>query len=347
MNKSEKDRSNDLVPIEKSALIEYSSKLVRRGLSLIDSIDVKKIRLLIVDDRPETRSAIKKVLANESIFEVIGEAGTGLEGIEEYKKLRPDIVITDINHPNVDGLTMTEELCKTDPTVKVLILSVGDIKHYIRKAIASGAKGYLMKPPGAEELCSSIRSIAKLDNSSNIFVFSTWRGHRSIFELSGDFTPDGQIAEIIGLKQLPIGQLIHISFIRETIHEINRLDDIDPNSVKDISLNETYLTSKGLDYLSKMRNLENLSLANTNICDVDLKKLTEVKNLKSLDLSNTVVSDDGLIHLKDLEALNYIFIKGTSISMQGLAKINFTTSLMIPGRAERDYLSRYLKDRNL
>lgn len=118
-----------------------------------------KIKVLIVDDIPEARESLKKLLAFEPDIEVVGTAGTGLEGLELAKQLVPNIVLMDINMPDMDGITATKELRKAVPTVGVIMMSVQGEAEYIRRAMSAGARDFLTKPPPAEELYATVRNV--------------------------------------------------------------------------------------------------------------------------------------------------------------------------------------------
>ncbi|MBC8171732.1 MAG: response regulator [Anaerolineae bacterium] len=117
------------------------------------------ITLLLVDDIPETRENIKKLLAFEPDFKVIGTAGTGREAIDQAKDLRPDIIIMDINMPDMDGLQATSFINKSVPTSAVIIMSVQDDVDYFRRAMNAGARDFLKKPVDMDELYNTIRKV--------------------------------------------------------------------------------------------------------------------------------------------------------------------------------------------
>ncbi len=118
------------------------------------------IRVLIVDDIAETRENIRKLLQFESDVVVVGAARTGLEAIEIARETEPDVVIMDINMPDMDGITATEELIKDVPFAQILMLSVNNDSDYVRRAMRAGARDFLAKPPSADELISTIRTLA-------------------------------------------------------------------------------------------------------------------------------------------------------------------------------------------
>ncbi len=119
------------------------------------------INVLIVDDIQETRENIKKLLSFEEEFKVVGSVGTGREALKATIETRPDIVIMDINMPDMDGIQATNEITKAVPTAAVIMMSVQTDADYMRKAMQAGARQFLGKPIDPDELYSTIRSVYK------------------------------------------------------------------------------------------------------------------------------------------------------------------------------------------
>ncbi len=116
-----------------------------------------KTRVLIVDDVTETRENIRKILQFESDIEVIGVAGTGAEAVQLSKELGPDVILMDINMPDMDGITATERIKAESPAIQIVILSVQNDANYMRQAMLAGVRDYLAKPPDMAELVGAIR----------------------------------------------------------------------------------------------------------------------------------------------------------------------------------------------
>jgi len=124
--------------------------------------EAEKIRVLVVDDISETRENIRKLLQFESDIEVVGAARSGKEAIEIVAETKPDVVLMDINMPDMDGITATEIIRKQNPYIQVVILSVQSDQNYMRRAMLVGARDFLTKPPMADELNSTIRRAGQL-----------------------------------------------------------------------------------------------------------------------------------------------------------------------------------------
>lgn len=119
----------------------------------------QKIRVLIVDDIPETREQIKKLLMFESDIEVVGTAGTGREAIEIARETTPNIVLMDINMPDMDGIQATEKIATAVPTAAVVMMSVQSEADYLRRAMLAGASDFLTKPVSGDDLYSTLRKV--------------------------------------------------------------------------------------------------------------------------------------------------------------------------------------------
>jgi pilus assembly protein CpaE len=125
----------------------------------------EKIRVMIVDDVSETRENVRKLLQFESDVEVVGVARTGKEAIQVSQELQPDVVLMDINMPDMDGISATEAIRAKQPAVQVVILSVQGDQNYMRRAMLAGARDFLTKPPMGDELISAIRRAGAMAQS--------------------------------------------------------------------------------------------------------------------------------------------------------------------------------------
>ncbi len=118
-----------------------------------------KINVLIVDDIPETRENVRKLLQFEPDVKVIGHAGSGEEAIRMAKELRPHVVLMDINMPDADGIMASQTITTTVPEAQVIIMSVQSEADYIRRAMLAGARDFLMKPFSGDELIEAVRNV--------------------------------------------------------------------------------------------------------------------------------------------------------------------------------------------
>jgi pilus assembly protein CpaE len=121
-----------------------------------------QIKLLIVDDTAETRTNLHKLLLFDDQITVVGEAGNGAEAIERAREAHPDVILMDINMPVMDGIVATGRISLELPETGIIILSVQGEQEYLRKAMAAGARDYLLKPPAGDDLTQTIHQVYEL-----------------------------------------------------------------------------------------------------------------------------------------------------------------------------------------
>jgi pilus assembly protein CpaE len=119
----------------------------------------ERIRVVIVDDIPETREHLTKLLGFEADIEVVGAAASGQEALEMASRLIPDVVLMDINMPGMDGIATTEQLTANLPTTAIVMMSVQGEADYLRRSMMAGAREFLVKPFSSDELVASIRQV--------------------------------------------------------------------------------------------------------------------------------------------------------------------------------------------
>lgn len=119
------------------------------------------IRVLIVDDHTLFRSGIKALLQRHKDFEVVGEAGDGLEGLKRAKSLQPNVVLLDLHMPGISGREAVKLLAEEAPECNVLLLTVSEDAEDLVETIRAGARGYLLKNIETDFLLNSIRSAAR------------------------------------------------------------------------------------------------------------------------------------------------------------------------------------------
>jgi pilus assembly protein CpaE len=124
--------------------------------------DHNVINVMLVDDNADTREYIKKFLAfEEREFRVVGSAGNGRDALKMALEVKPDIIIMDINMPDMSGIDVTSQLTKLLPSAAVIMMSVQSDPNYLKKAMQAGARNFLNKPVQADELFSTIREVYK------------------------------------------------------------------------------------------------------------------------------------------------------------------------------------------
>lgn len=120
------------------------------------------IRVIVVDDTPQTRDTIIRSLSFQREIEIIATAENGSQAIALARQTMPDVVLMDINMPDMDGITATAGVLHEVPHAQVVILTVQDDPDYMRKAMMAGAHDFLTKPPGLDELLSAVENAGKV-----------------------------------------------------------------------------------------------------------------------------------------------------------------------------------------
>lgn len=122
---------------------------------------VRPVRVLIVDDHTLFRSGIKALLQRNAEFEVVGEAGDGLEGVKRAKSLRPDVVLLDLHMPGISGKEAVKLISEEAPDCKVVMLTVSEDAEDLIETVQAGARGYLLKNIETDFLLDAIRRAAR------------------------------------------------------------------------------------------------------------------------------------------------------------------------------------------
>ncbi len=120
-------------------------------------------RVLIADDEHLMRAGLIELLTADAGIEIVGQASTGREAIEQARQLAPDVVLMDVRMPDLDGIAATRELSQAVPDVRVLILTTFEQDDYIFGALRAGASGFLLKRTRPEELIAAVHTIAAGD----------------------------------------------------------------------------------------------------------------------------------------------------------------------------------------
>ena len=117
------------------------------------------IRILVADDHPVLRDGLIAVVSTQSDFEVIGEAGSGAEAVQKAEQLQPDVVLLDLEMPEMDGVEALKLMRESRPDVRVIIFTVFDTDERILSAVRAGARGYLLKGAPRDQVFDAIRVV--------------------------------------------------------------------------------------------------------------------------------------------------------------------------------------------
>ncbi len=137
------------------------------------------VRLLLADDHRIFRQGMRELIERKTVYEVVGEAATGREVLEQVNVLRPDIVLLDIQMPELDGVAVARQLAQSHPDVKIIMLTMYRQDQHLFEAIKAGARAYLLKDADAQELIDVIERVhqgeAAIDTALTARVFDEFR----------------------------------------------------------------------------------------------------------------------------------------------------------------------------
>src|SRR5437773_3158441 len=199
----------------------------------------RRIRILLADDHAVVRQGFRLILSSQADMEIIGEAGDGRQAVELAEKLRPDVVVMDVAMPNLNGIDATRRMSEAAPHTRVLALSMHKDSVYVREILRAGARGYLLKDSGAEDLVSAIRAVAKgesyLSPAVSNAVLDDYRKHvtnpidlltsreREVLQMLAEGKTNKEIAAVLNLSVYTVDA--HRGRIMEklNLHSINDL----------------------------------------------------------------------------------------------------------------------------
>lgn len=139
-------------------MTKESSVIQSRSASALPA--TKTIRILVADDHLVYRIGIRNLLASEPGFEVIGEAPDGLQAIDLYRALRPDVLLLDLRMPQKNGIEVVQTIRREDPGARILVVTSYQTEEEIFQVLQAGALGYVLKDVGRDMLVEAVRSVA-------------------------------------------------------------------------------------------------------------------------------------------------------------------------------------------
>jgi two-component system response regulator NreC len=200
---------------------------------------MKRIRILLVDDHAVVRQGFKMILSAQADMEIVGEAANGREAVELAAQLKPDIVVMDVAMPELNGIEATRRVVATAPYTRVIALSMHKDGVYVREVLRAGARGYLLKDSGAEDLVRAIRAVAGgeswLSPAVSNAVLDDYRRHvtnpidlltsreREVLQMLAEGKTNKEIAVVLNLSVYTVDA--HRGRIMEklNLHSINEL----------------------------------------------------------------------------------------------------------------------------
>jgi DNA-binding NarL/FixJ family response regulator len=213
----------------------------------------EKYRIVIAEDHTILREGLKSLLSSSPDFMIVGEAGDGREAIDLVDRLKPDLVLTDLSMPRMNGMEAIREIKRRSPVTRLIVLTVHNTEEYILATLKAGADGYVLKDATHSELVMAIRSVLQgksylspgiseqliegyLEGKKNLPPASPWESltqrEREILKL---------IAE--GYRNKEIADFLYISVKTVEKHRANLMQKLDLHNTSALT---AYAMEKGL-----------------------------------------------------------------------------------------------------
>jgi DNA-binding NarL/FixJ family response regulator len=164
---------------------------------------MEALRVLIADDHPVFRNGLRVLLSAQDGIEVVGDASTGREAVTQADELQPDVVVMDLQMPELNGIDATRRLTETQPDVRVLVFTMGEEDGTVLAAMRAGARGYLVKGASQDEVARAISTV-----QAGGLVFGASLALRIADLLSGTAAPDRSAFPQLTERELEILDLI-------------------------------------------------------------------------------------------------------------------------------------------
>ncbi|MGA2517285.1 MAG: response regulator transcription factor [Thermodesulfobacteriota bacterium] len=213
----------------------------------------EKVRIVIAEDHTILREGLRSLLSSNANFEVVGEAGDGREAIRQVKKLKPDLILSDLSMPRMNGMEAIKEIKRESPATKILVLTVHRAEEYILATFRAGADGYLLKDSTHSELLMAVKKVLSgtryiSPEISEKVIEGYIEGKKSLKSRTSWETLTQREREILkliaeGYRNKEIAEDLCISVKTVEKHRANLMEKLDLHSIQALT---TFAIEKGL-----------------------------------------------------------------------------------------------------
>ncbi|UYZ64729.1 response regulator [Hymenobacter weizhouensis] len=214
------------------------------------------IRVVLVDDHAIIRDGVRSLLQDEADLTVVGEAGNGLELLELLAHTSADVVLMDMNMPEMNGFETTRRLQQSYPNVRVVVLSMLDHEQYVRQMREAGAAGYVLKSAGRDEIVYAIRTVAAGRQHLCPEIGLTLLDKLRALHNTSDHNPEGKPPGLLSRRETEVLKLIAEGlttneiadrlFTSKRTIETHRQNIIEKTQVKNTAALVKYAVTQGL-----------------------------------------------------------------------------------------------------
>jgi DNA-binding NarL/FixJ family response regulator len=217
------------------------------------------IRIVLVEDHALVRSGIRLILENAPGIQVVREAGDGRQAVEACVELRPDVVLTDVEMPTLNGIEAAHQIHAAIPGVKIIMLSMHDDQAYVRASFSAGASGYLLKGAASSELLAAIEVVAAggryLSPGLNVAPAEnrdTATRQLSKLQLDKLSAREQEVLQLIaeGCTNSQVGKVIHVSPRTVEFHRANIMQKLEIRTIAGLT---KFAIQNGLTSLKQSR----------------------------------------------------------------------------------------------
>jgi len=213
----------------------------------------EKVRIVIAEDHTILREGLRSLLSSNANFEVVGETGDGREAIRQVKKLKPDLILSDLSMPRMNGMEAIKEIKRESPATKILVLTVHRAEEYILATFRAGADGYLLKDSTHSELLMAVKKVLSgtryiSPEISEKVIEGYIEGKKSLKSRTSWETLTQREREILkliaeGYRNKEIAEDLCISVKTVEKHRANPMEKLDLHSIQALT---TFAIEKGL-----------------------------------------------------------------------------------------------------